>query len=121
MNDMLGVLRRTGRLSELDFPDYFARACPSLAVLSEQISRKFAEFTARETMRRKVAQVRGVVTDQFEGMALMIDSISAPPHRVKCLFGEGQGADGFVERVPPGWQLNIWNLSRCFRTGFPAP
>lgn len=35
----------------------------------------FQEYTARESMRRKVSQVRGVVTDQFEGMALMIDAM----------------------------------------------
>lgn len=129
MNDMLGVLRRTGRLSELDFPDYFARACPSLAALSEQISRKFAEFTARETMRRKVAQVRGVVTDQFEGMALMIDSmgrelgalaaqdsqtaaqvrtylesLSVFPDRVSCTLDSG--ANMTLELVIPVYKFN---------------
>ena len=75
LNDMLNVLRKKGALSEEDFPDHFARSCRRLPELAKQMSLLYQDFTARENMRRKVSQVRGVVTDQFEGMALMIDAM----------------------------------------------
>lgn len=75
MNDAVGSLRRAGKLEEADFPDFFARSCQHLPELTTQINRLYTEYMSRENVRRKVAQVRGVVTDQFEGMALMIDAM----------------------------------------------
>ena len=72
---MLGILRRGEALAPERFPDHFRKACLRLDELCRQMNLLFAEFTARENVRRKVNQVRGVVTDQFEGMALMIDAM----------------------------------------------
>ncbi|WP_066453108.1 SpoIIE family protein phosphatase [Anaerotruncus rubiinfantis] len=74
-NDMITILRRKGAVTLGDYPEYFSAACQHLPELNGRINQLFCEFAARESMRRKVAQVRGVVTDQFEGMALMIDSM----------------------------------------------
>ena len=75
MNDMLGVLRRGETLAPEQFPEYFRRSCQQLPELCRQMNQLFGEYLARESVRRKVNQVRGVVTDQFEGMALMIDAM----------------------------------------------
>lgn len=75
LNDALGVLRRGEELVPEAFPAYFSKSCLRLPELSAQMNLLFQEYTARESMRRKVSQVRGVVTDQFEGMALMIDAM----------------------------------------------
>ena len=75
LNDMLGVLRQGGALGEEQFPEYFRHSCQRLPALCQQLNQLFGEYLARERMRRKVNQVRGVVTDQFEGMALMIDAM----------------------------------------------
>lgn len=75
LNDALGVLRRGEELAPEAFPAYFSKSCLRLPELSTQMNLLFQEYTARESMRRKVSQVRGVVTDQFEGMALMIDAM----------------------------------------------
>lgn len=76
--DILGkavsVLRLGGKLTEKDFPTRFTRSCRDIPGLSHELENMFSEYVARENVRRKVAQVRGVVTDQFEGMALMIDA-----------------------------------------------
>ncbi|WP_162614208.1 SpoIIE family protein phosphatase [Anaerotruncus colihominis] len=74
-NNALSVLRRGGELTENDFPQYFVKTCPRVKELAVQMNRLFEEYAARESVRRKVAQVRGVVTDQFEGMALMVDAM----------------------------------------------
>ncbi|MEM1484818.1 SpoIIE family protein phosphatase [Oscillospiraceae bacterium PP1C4] len=76
-NDALGKLRHMDKLTEADFPDYFARSCLRLPEMTQQINLIYSEYMARENLRRKVAQVRGVVTDQFEGMALMIDAMGS--------------------------------------------
>lgn len=75
LNSAMETLKKTNHLEESDFPDYFAQSCLHLPQLTEQLRLLFAEYIAREQVRRKVAQVRGVVTDQFEGMALMIDAM----------------------------------------------
>lgn len=75
LNGAMETLRKTDHLEETDFPDYFAQTCLRLPELTVQLRQLFAEYIAREQVRRKVAQVRGVVTDQFEGMALMIDAM----------------------------------------------
>ena len=75
LNDALGVLRRGRSWRPRQFPAYFSKSCLRLPELSTQMNLLFQEYTARESMRRKVSQVRGVVTDQFEGMALMIDAM----------------------------------------------
>lgn len=75
LGDCITVLRQSGSLTESDFPHYFRNHCTRLPELILQIQRHYEEYTTRESMRRKVAQVRGVVTDQFEGMAMMIDAM----------------------------------------------
>ena len=83
LNDALGVLRRTDRLEAEDFAPHFSQNCLHLSELAEQMKLLFSEYTARETMRRKVEQVRGVVTDQFEGMALMIDAMGRDLEKIQ--------------------------------------
>ena len=75
LNHAMDTLRARGQLAQEDFPERFAASCIKLPELTSQMNRLFSEYTAQENLRRKVARVRGVVTDQFEGMALMVDAM----------------------------------------------
>ena len=75
LNGAMDVLRRTDQLQETDFPDYFSNTCLRLPELTVQLRQLYTDYMAREQVRHKVARVRGVVTDQFEGMAMMIDAM----------------------------------------------
>ncbi len=75
LNGAMDTLRRTDQLEETDFPGYFSDTCLRLPELTAQLRQLYADYMAREQVRRKVARVRGVVTDQFEGMAMMIDAM----------------------------------------------
>lgn len=75
MNDLLPILRQNGSVCEDDFPKWFHDECLALPELAAWITRYHNDYTMQESLRRKVTQVRGVVTDQFEGMALMIDAM----------------------------------------------
>ena len=91
MNNMLGVLRRQGSIQASDFPAWFSGQCHNLEGMSQAMSQAFAEFAARETMRRRTARVRGVVTDQFEGMALMVDAMGQELTGLSAQDGELEG------------------------------
>lgn len=93
MNDMLDRLRRTDRLGSEDFPSYFRQSCQRTPELAEAMTRLFREYVSREKLRHKVARVRGVVTDQFEGMAMMIDAVG---RELECLTAQDTRAEGKV-------------------------
>lgn len=75
MNGALNVLRQNGAVTPGELPEDFALECRNPDELCAMLNKQFLEYTSRETMKRKARQVRGVVTDQFEGMALMIDAM----------------------------------------------
>ena len=43
----------------------------------EEINHNYSHYLTEAAMGRKVTQIRGVVTDQFEGISMMLDAMSA--------------------------------------------
>ncbi len=88
LSQALGALRRGEPLEESAFPDWFAHSCKRLPELCKQMAALFSEYMARETVKRKMGQVRGVITDQFEGMALMIDAMGKDLDKIQVQDNE---------------------------------
>lgn len=75
MNSAMDALRQKGALGAEDFPRWFQQSCGRAGELAARVSLYYKEYIDQQNLRRKVNQVRGVVTDQFEGMAMMIDAM----------------------------------------------
>ncbi len=73
-NHFTEVLQGKGSLDEEDLIYPLSSNCVNKNRLLDLINKRYSSFREKEGLRRKVAQVRGVVTDQFEGMADMIRS-----------------------------------------------
>lgn len=71
-NNMTYVLRKTGQVTEDDFAYPLATRCGKKDKLIEKINLGYQDYISKEGMSRKVARVRSVVTDQFEGMSDML-------------------------------------------------
>ena len=69
-------LQKDGRLDRDNIPKYLGRSCCKLDALMSELNGGLRDHMAREGVQRKVSRVRGVMTDQFDGMAQMLDSIS---------------------------------------------
>lgn len=75
-NNMTYILRKTGQVSEEDFGYPLTARCGKKDKLAEKINAGYQEFVSKEGMSRKVARVRSVVTDQFEGMSDMLEGFA---------------------------------------------
>ncbi|MBP1581710.1 MAG: SpoIIE family protein phosphatase [Oscillospiraceae bacterium] len=71
-NHFTDLLRKNGRITEEDFLYPLSGQCKKKEKLLGIINSRYEAFLEKEGLRRKVAQVRSVVTDQFEGMAEML-------------------------------------------------
>ena len=83
------LLRQNGSICEEDFGYPLSARCGKRAQLAQQINLGYQEFTAKEGMSRKVARVRSVVTDQFEGLGELLEGLSQ----------ELCGISGYEERM----------------------
>lgn len=75
-NHLTASLRQNGSVCEEDFMYPLSARCTRRAQLSQKINAGYQELTAKEGMSRKVARVRSVVTDQFEGLAELLRGLS---------------------------------------------
>lgn len=90
-NDLTGLLKKSGYLTTAELPTYFAERCCKLEALVGAVNMGYAEFVKREGAQRRASQVRTVVTDQFEGMAAMLDDFSASLARLNRSSREAGG------------------------------
>jgi len=75
-NSLTSVLRQNGEVCEKDFGYPLSARCTRREQLAQQVNLGYQELTAREGMSRKVARVRSVVTDQFEGLAELLGGLA---------------------------------------------
>jgi len=73
-NHFTEQLRKKGSISAEDFLYPLNSQCPNKNELAAIINSRYELFLQKEGLRRKVSQVRAVVTDQFDGMADMLSS-----------------------------------------------
>lgn len=85
MSEVVIMLKKSGGIGKAHAPLYLARSCCKLADLLAEFNVQFQGFTSRQGTARKISQVRSVVTDQFEGMALMLQEISGEFCAIKAL------------------------------------
>lgn len=76
INDAMLLLRKQGKIMIPDLPEYFSQRCCRRDDFVQELNLQFGEYVSREGVRQKVSKIRSVVTDQFEGMALMMDQMA---------------------------------------------
>ena len=129
MTDSIAMLRSQGALSRENIPRLLLQSCCRLEELLSELSVQFNAYTAREGVSRKVGKVRSVLTDQFDGMAMMMSEVAAElsatspfeaekservsqyfvgagltPQRLSCMT-DGSGRL-VIELVIPGYQVS---------------
>ena len=70
---------------EAAFEDEFASRCPKTGALFDDIRLKYKEASRKNSEERRVKNVREVVTDQFDGLALLLKDIAAEAATVKSV------------------------------------
>lgn len=71
-NHFTSVLRKNGSITPEDFVYPLSARCGKKEQIAAVVNDGYEEFISKEGMYRKVARVRSVVTDQFDGMADML-------------------------------------------------
>lgn len=71
-NHFTDLLRKNGQITEEDFIYPLSVRCRKKDKIVQIINSRYGDFVEKEGMYRKVARVRSVVTDQFDGMADML-------------------------------------------------
>lgn len=75
MNDAMLILKQEGTISRARMPTYFTETCCKAEEFTAELNIQFGAQVARQGVQRKVARVRGVLTDQFEGIASMLEDV----------------------------------------------
>lgn len=75
-NHLAHKLKQDGRLSEKSLPEYFFRSCLSPERLINEINLEYSEFITQKSSDGKIAQVRSIVTDQFEAISNLLFSLA---------------------------------------------
>ena len=73
--DCIAWLRRYGTISQEQLPRHFQQHCCRMNALTSELNTQFNTLLARDGVQRKVAKVRAVLGDQFEGMSLMLEEL----------------------------------------------
>lgn len=124
MNHAMDVLRRDSALTPEGFPDWFQKTCTQTAPLAAYMGSYYQQYIDQENLRRKVNQVRGVVTDQFEGMAMMIDAMGV---ELEQLVTRDMQAEGKVteflrrQKITPQEVCCMVDANGCMRLEFDIP
>lgn len=66
-------------------PEDFTEICPRTEKLFDDVTRYYKEAAERNSAERKLRSVRDVVTDQFEGAALLLRDIAAEAAAIKSV------------------------------------
>ena len=76
-NDMSPLLREKGRVSTSEVKGHLARNCSRLDEVTRLVNAGYREHLVREGAWRRLSEIRAVVTDQFSGMADMLEELAA--------------------------------------------
>lgn len=83
INDAMSLLKKQGKIYMPDMPEYFMQRCCRPDDFVRELNEQFGEYVSREGVRQKVSKVRSVVTDQFEGMALMMEQMAGEMRQLR--------------------------------------
>lgn len=76
LNDAMAQLKREGSLRRDDLPPQFLSRCGRSEAFAAELNIRFGAQLAKEQVQRKVARVREVINDQFEGIARMLEELA---------------------------------------------
>lgn len=75
-NDLTPSLREKGQISPEQIGGHLQRHCGRLDEITRKINAGYAEHLIREGAWRRLSEIRTVITDQFAGMAELLDELS---------------------------------------------
>lgn len=75
INDMIDIIKQSGRINKFNAPQHFVDYCEKPESFLYTLQGEYNEYLRRQSSRRRVAQVRSVVSDQFEGFAGMVQNL----------------------------------------------
>ncbi len=73
--DGVTALRQTGVLSPEDIPQPLNRHCTHLPRLVDGLAQHFSDFIAKDSAERRLEEIRGVIAEQFQGIAGMLKGL----------------------------------------------
>ena len=76
MNKMFAVLRKGEALTLESMPEEFLRRCYRSKVVGSVMEQKYRSFLRQEGAERRIAAVRSVVADQFDGMGELMGAMA---------------------------------------------
>ncbi|WP_082236349.1 SpoIIE family protein phosphatase [Anaeromassilibacillus senegalensis] len=75
-NDLTLKLRKRSRVDRTDFCPQFATHCSRLGEIVDSVNKNYAEFSMREAVEGRLAQVRGMVATQFTTTSRMLEDMA---------------------------------------------
>ena len=81
-NNMTPILRQNGKITSQDVSVFMKQKCKNLEEILANINQNYHKFIAQKGVNRKVAEIREVVTDQFDGMAMMLQDFAKEFHEI---------------------------------------
>ena len=82
-NDMTTVLRTNGRISKYDISNFMQTKCRNIDDVINSVNENYMQFIAKKGAERKVAEIRNVVTDQFDGLSTMLNELAKEFYDIK--------------------------------------
>ena len=76
LDELTPLLKKDGSLTTRTLPAGFRDRCARKSEMMEEINSRYAEYTARESAKRRIAQVRCVIGDQLGGVSMMLTDLA---------------------------------------------
>ncbi len=86
------ALREKGVIAEVDFPRLFLESCDKPRRIAAAINEAYERFRTRESATRRFAELRAVVSGQFEAMSELLDELGEEATRRRTRHARLSGA-----------------------------
>ncbi|MDD2956691.1 MAG: hypothetical protein PHD67_10360 [Oscillospiraceae bacterium] len=87
LNGLTPRLREAGAVGTEDFSEALRSSCRRLGEMAAAVNREYRGYESRREARRQSEGLRGVVTGQFHGLAVMLDALAEEIGQVEELDG----------------------------------
>jgi len=98
------VLRERGVLTAGDMDEAFRAGCHHRDELLERMNSGYARFVMKENAFHRLADIRSIVTDQFEGMASLLSDLSGD---LACMERTDEQATSRIRRICERYKLPV--------------
>ena len=75
-NNMTDILRTNGKITLSDISGFMKQKCKSVDEIICFINQNYNKFIAQKSVDRKVDEIRNVITDQFDGISVMLRELA---------------------------------------------